>query len=477
MVFGKNNIYSIKNIFVFASFVLLLFISFWRLSYSPSTWYDEGINAGIARSFMEEGVFSLKVAPNEFVATRQFLITTNYPMLFPVALSLKFFGVNFTAARLPSVIYLFLFAWLAYIITRRWYGDNSALATLALIVSFLPFYGNGKGALGEVAGLFFLLAGLLFLENNDFKKIFLAGFFLGLSVATKPFFLLVLPALFVGEIYRLIVKERRKISEYFLLAVGLFIPILIWFLTINPNFNFGNIAAAWQYYSNSYADKTNIVELVFSNFKRFFTETTPLHFFALFVVSAIMLIRDVYKKIINVPEVILFVFICLNFLWYLKTPGWYRYFFPAHLLLFLFFPAGLNKFLPNRFVTAIILFFLAAQSFLLVAKHNEPLYFSTEAQDFVKYTRQQTVVDDSILVVNGPSVAFLLTDRLVSQYVRINPQLVFAPKSILADSEMIDQKYIAVGSLNDEDEVIKNILDKKYEKAETIGHYTLYKVK
>ena len=322
----------IKKLAVFALFFLLLFIGFWRLSYSPATWYDEGINAGIAKSLVQDGVFSLKVAPDEFVETRQFLITTNYPVLIPVALSLKFFGVNFAAARLPMIIYLFLFALVAYIATRKWYGEDAALATLALIVFFLPFYGNGKSVLGEVAGLFFLVAGLLFLENNNLKKIFLAGLFLGLSVATKPFFLLVLPALFVGEVYRCFVKEKRKLPEYFYLGLGLVVPILIWFWTINPNLNFGNIVTAFQYYSNSYADKTNIFELVFSNLKRFFSETTPLHFAVLFAVSSVMLIRGLYKKIISVPELVLFVFVCLNFLWYLKTPGWYRYFFPAEII-------------------------------------------------------------------------------------------------------------------------------------------------
>ena len=82
-----------------------------------------------------------------------------------------------------------------------------------------------------------------------------------------------------------------------------------------------------------------------------------------------------------------------------------------------------------------------------------------------------------ILVINGPSVAFLLTGRLVSQYVRINPQLVFAPKNILENSEMIDQKYIAAGVLNNEDINVKKILDNKYEKIKNIWHYTLYRIK
>ncbi len=471
MTLSRHNIFALFILF------LLLFIGFWRLPYSPATWYDEGLNLGVARSLITDGVFSLKIAPDEFVENRQFLITTNYPVLLPAALSLKFFGINFFAARLPMVAYLFLFAGMAYLLTRKWYGNKSALITLALITTFLPFYGNGKAALGEVPGAFFLLAGLFYLDNKKLWKLFLAGLFLGLSITTKPFFLLVLPALFIGELYLILTKKYRKLTEYAILSVGLVIPMFFWFWSINPDLTFGKISSAVSYYSNSYADETNIAKLVLSNLKRFFTETTPLHFLALALVSVIVLIRGVWKKESRMQEIILITFIILNFLWYLKTPGWYRYFFPAHLLLFLFFPMGLMKLFSKKFVIAIVVFFIAIQSFVLVSKRNNPLYFATEAQDFVEYINKNTLESDGLLIVNSPQVAFLLPDRIIFQYVRINPQLVFAPKNILENSEMINQRYIVVGSLNNEDAGVKKILDQKYEEIKNIGHYTLYRVK
>ncbi|MDP2684192.1 MAG: glycosyltransferase family 39 protein [bacterium] len=464
-----------SKIIIFLLFFILFFISFYRLQFSPATWYDEGLNAGIAKSLVEDGVYSLKVGPEEFVDERQFLITTNYPVILPVAISLKIFGNSLTSARLPMILYLFLFALMAYLLVCKWFGKKSALMTLAFIVVFLPFYGNGKSVLGEVAGLFYLLAGLYIMDSKKLWKLFLSGILLGLSVATKPFFILILPALFIGEIYNVIKNGFRKPSAYAILIFAGLIPILFWFWTINPNFTLGNIGSALGYYSNSYADNTNIYQLVFSNIKRFVSETTPLHFAFMLVFSVWLIVGKIRKKEALPTQIALVAFILLNFLWYLKTPGWYRYFFPAHLMLFLFFPASVIKIFSKRIAFAIIIFFIIVQSFMLVSKRNEPLYFSSEVQDFVLLVNINTTVNDSLLVVNSPSVAFLLDQRNVSQYVRINPELVFAPKYIKNHVDLIHDTYIVVGALSEQDIEIRDLLANSYEKVEDIGHQILYK--
>jgi len=464
-----------SKIVVCLLFFILLFVSIWRLQYSPATWYDEGLNAGIAKSLVEEGIYSLKVGPGEFVEERQFLITTNYPVILPVALSLKIFGNNFVSARIPMIIYLFLFAGASYLLVYKWFGKESALMTLALIVVFLPFYGNGKSVLGEVAGLFYLLAGLYYLDSKKLWRLFVAGLFLGLSVATKPFFLLVLPALFVGEVYKVIKSGARQPSAYIMLIFSGFIPLLFWFWIINPNFTLSNIISTLGYYSNSYADNTNIYQLIFSNLKRFVSETTPLHFIVMLIASVWLIINLVRKKESTSAQITLISFILLNFVWYLKTPGWYRYFFPAHLVLFLFFPAGLKKIFSERIVLSIIIFFLAVQSFMLVSKRNESLYYSSEVQDFVSYINESTDIGEEILVINSPSVAFLLSHKSVLQYIRINPELVFATESVKKNTESINSLYVTLGSLNEYDINIKDILDTDYKEIKNIGHYTLYK--
>ena len=111
--------FSRDNLILIILFLLLFFLGTWQLSNSPATWFDEGINLEIAKSLINHGIYSLEVGPGEFVETRQFLITSNYPVLLPVALSLKFFGINLAAARLPMVLFLIAFALAAYFLVKK----------------------------------------------------------------------------------------------------------------------------------------------------------------------------------------------------------------------------------------------------------------------------------------------------------------------------------------------------------------------
>ena len=86
--------------------LILITASLWQLPNNPATWFDEGINLGIAKSLIEKGVYSLQIAPEKFVETRPFLITTNYPVLFPIATSIKLLGFNLTSARIPMIIFI-----------------------------------------------------------------------------------------------------------------------------------------------------------------------------------------------------------------------------------------------------------------------------------------------------------------------------------------------------------------------------------
>lgn len=89
--------------------VVFAYLVTWNIAESPATWFDEGINMGIAKSLVQNGVYSLQVGPDSFVSERPFLITTNYPVLLPVAGALWLFDNSLLSARLPMVIFLFAF--------------------------------------------------------------------------------------------------------------------------------------------------------------------------------------------------------------------------------------------------------------------------------------------------------------------------------------------------------------------------------
>jgi 4-amino-4-deoxy-L-arabinose transferase-like glycosyltransferase len=475
----SSYLFNRQNIILFFLVAFLLVAGFWRLAYSPATWFDEGINVGIARSLVENGVYSLQTGPNEFVQERPFLITNNYPVLLPVAISLKVFGFNFWAARLPMVLFLFLFFAVAYRLVKKLYSGEAAIWALALIASFMPFYGNGKAVLGEVPGLFYFLAGLLVLmEAASWQRLTLAGLFLGLSAATKPFFLLILPAILIGEILVYWKFGKELWRRILFMGLGVFLPLAVWLWTILPQFSFAGIVATVNYYSNSYAT-SDFWPLIASNFLRFFTESTPAHL-ALLWAAAVFGIWQLRRKGGNLreTEVILLAFIFLNILWYLKTPGWYRYFFPAHLLLLLMFPAFLPQAVGKRIAILVLSALFILQAALLAVKINEPLYYSRETADFTEAVKKEVSPDSSILFINSPSAAFLASNRKVYQYLQINPKLFFG-RNELVDLSKQPYDYLAINSPAENVLIpdLNNSLAVNYQKLLEIGHFSLYKKK
>ncbi len=487
-----------SNSLLFVLAGLLFLFGLWHLPHSPATWFDEGINLGIVKSLINNGVYSLEIGPGDFVKERQFLITNNYPVLLPVALSLKLFGFNLIAARLPMVLFLLLFSLTAYLLVKKLYSKEAAIMSLALIISFIPFYGNGKNVLGEVPALFYLLCGLLLLSSNfnwkpgsensvgeaeprssristSWKRLFLAGIFFGLSAATKPFFLIILPAIFIGEFFGHRKSGIKFWQRILIISAGLLPPLIIWLFTILPKFSLSEISAAVNYYSNSYA-ATNFGSLIISNFLRFFQETTPLHF--LLLLAVVLLVAALKQKkggSLREEEIILLAFIFINILWYLKTPGWYRYFFPSHLLLFLLFPASLKHLFNRKTAIAVVVGLFLVQGAHLITQRNESLYNSDEAAVFSQWIMGQTESNSKILTINSPSIAFLLNDRQIYQYLQVNPLLFFGKNTLMQENELypyVVTKGSLVGiNIND----LEKILDSNYEIATQVGHYVLYK--
>lgn len=471
-----------KNVILIFLFTILIFLSTWHLSASPATWFDEGINVGIVKSFIQEGVYSLQIAPHHFVQERPFLITTNYPVLIPVALATYFGGMNFVAVRTPMVLFLWLFAALSYLLVNRLYGKKYALLSLALIITFVPFYGNGKAVLGEVPGLVFLLAALLaWPKRFQPRRLLIAGLLFGLSIASKPFFLIVIPALFLGELYNCYwLRNNFFWQRAILMFGGALLPLILWFYTILPNFSWQSMSQIIGYYSNSYAASGFVFQII-TNIKRFFTETTPIHFMVLAAVTGsacFVRTRRRGQKSFEPTEIVLWVFIFINVLWYLKTPGWYRYFFTAHLLLFLFFPAALDILLARWSAVAslLVIFLILIQFGYLVTKRHDTLYNSSSAEHIATQAADFLKAKQTILVINAPSVAFLLPSDYLYQYLQINPALHFGQASLYSADGQPYHFILLPG--NPDSVLLPNLahtLSNSYQLIRQEGHYMLYR--
>lgn len=318
----------------------------YKITESPPTWYDEGLVIQPAINLAKYGSLSVQFAPGD--SSSAWFISTGFPVIYPISLMFKWLGVGLMAARLVMVFYIILLVLVFYWLAKKLVGIFYALFSMALVATFAPLYGNGKNVLGEVPGLFFLLAALLFLTKIQktetsqprllYRYYILAGAAIGLSIASKPIFLLLLPALALA----FIVKRRQLYwnwSLLFIFTAAVLTPILLWLTT---QFDGGrSLVPILSYYSNPYG-VSDIWRTVGINARRFVLEASPLYLsFMILVWVGAIAIRIRRRITLSFIEVVSAFFTLLILLAYLRTAGWYRYFFPAQIMAFLYFPCSL----------------------------------------------------------------------------------------------------------------------------------------
>jgi 4-amino-4-deoxy-L-arabinose transferase-like glycosyltransferase len=332
-----------KIALVFVCLGLAIFFSLYKLTESPPVWYDEGIFTQIS---VNSAVFSndnIQVAPGSFVS-RAF-VNGGYTFLQPITWAYQIFGVGVLQSRIVMALFILALVLLMFFASYRMFGLNSAILATFLCVTFPVLYGNGKNVLGEVPGLVFLfifLASVFEIEKRNFTGVWLyilAGLSGGLCLSTKPIFFLLAIATFVGVlIHRKSI--RWNIKGLSLGLVSFIIPFSIWFyFQFRTNDSSGAIL---NYYANPYG-LTDILGQIVTNALRFLHESSPIYLLVLTLIWAWSIwIRSRNKKPILLVEKITFSFSILVILAYLRTAGWYRYFFLAQVVTILFVPNSLN---------------------------------------------------------------------------------------------------------------------------------------
>ena len=301
---------------------------------------------------------------------------------------------------------------------------------------------------------------LLYEGKNKPAYFYVSALAFGLSVATKPYYALIVPVIAFLLLFlwlRLRVLGWRQVLGFS--AVFSF-PVLIWAFFAFDFSSLPNFSATVSYFLNSYSAQTFDI---LGNFFRFVSESTPIHFTILALtifVSFFILLKN--KKEISPINFVFLAFIILAFLWYLKTPGWYRYFFPAHIIVLLFFPASLRSF-ANQFVSsaAVILLIIFQAVFLFL---NYGSLYGDDALRLQKYVQENIAGISSVFVDSLPEAGFLLDDRNFYQRIFISEKFEFgtSPADFTAD-------YLIAGRSGEAGSGY--VLDRE------IGHYKLYRRK
>ena len=436
-----------EKIILGAVLILAVFLILFHFTDTPKVWVDEGVFTEVSKNLATKGVLGVQTSPGEFFSMRNLLLTTSYPVIFPVATSLKIFGVGIWQARLPMILYMFALVLLFYLFAKKRYGFYEAVLSVLLLLSFSPFYGNGRPVQGEVPALVFLLLAcyllLLWEERfwNDKKLAFFCGLSFGLAVSVKPIFLVcILPALILCFIFWF--KKIHHKTEMLVFAAGFVPPVLLWLYIHFPTLDaLMKLVPTFLYFGGTHDPSTSTLQTVLHNFGRFFTESTPILFSVLISVVFLSILLRFFKKEskgIATSELILVSFIVLNSGAYLFGTGWYRYFFPAHTLLYLLFPGAiicLAEGFSKKFVRKISYIVLGS----LIVFQFYFLVFLSDTSFTVRRTRnaelssalQEIPSIKKILFYNTIEAVVFLQGDNYSQYLAMDTFLVAGDKDSL----------------------------------------------
>ena len=170
-----------------------------------------------------------------------------------------------------------------------------------------------------------------------------------------------------------------------------------------------------------------------ANFLRFFQELSPLYtalFFGIWSVSVFIREREKSENT-GIAERMAFVFSLLVLFFYLRTPGWYRYFFPAQILALTYLPSSMFYLIPRIFrkipwnpravVTSILLGLAVFQAYQVgFDSWVAGAYRSTRTAELSAYFREWNP-EKSIFIYNAPEVViFLPRDAVYYQFLEIN---------------------------------------------------------
>ena len=392
-----------SKVLVVTILFITVFLSLYKLTESPPVWYDEGLYYQIAKNTAIFDIQGIQVAPKTFVSSA--VISVGYPFIIPVSWFINIFGANIFGARLAMVVFILLTVGALFFLILKIFDQEVALYSLVLIMTFPMLYGNGKSVIGEVPGIFFLICFLITVYLIESRLYYgrilylLAGMFAGLCLVTKSIFLILALAVIAA-----IITHRKTIEfnwkHLFIGFIAFLVPIIFWFkIQFWEN---DSIYSLLSFYANPYVVES-IYSTITSNFISFFRELSPMYFMIIGIFWFAAYVIRISRKIpISLAESIAFYFSILIAITYLRSPGWYRYFFVAEVPMIAFLPNSIfvcvdylsNKiggiFSRKKIVAIIILFiFLFIQLYQLsfnswIAEH----YNSTKSQEIflmIKY--------------------------------------------------------------------------------------------
>ncbi len=496
--------YNLRKIFIIILFtigiIFLLYFSLSNLTESPPTWMDEGIIIQTARNLSVSGYSGIRIDPQTIVSSGY--VTTSYPVTLPIAISFDLFANDLFHARIVMVIFIILLIIFSLLWFRKSISNNIwiSIITLFLIITFPPLYGHGKNVLGEIPGLFFLFLSMLSLEftyriyidpvSTNKRKIFntiITSLLIGIVVVTKPIFILILPAFFIVLIYylyknKIFILNNKKIFiiNFLFGLIAFIIPIFLWIIF---QFHGESLGYILSIYANPHS--TDLTKSIILNMKRFITEVQPIYTLILTLVWTLVLyIRIKRKDNIKLSEIILFIFNILIILAYLRTVGYYRYFFLGEFITIIMLPYNLYYLSTNilnnnkaKILSLVIVIILIIMQFYQLVfgswiSHYKNSDQSKSLENFIR----EIPSNKEIFVYQAPELVTFIKSENYSQFMDITETIKVGEKSLNRITNKLSD-IIAINSNPDYIKSINELSHNGYVLYNSIGKYQFLKKK
>jgi putative flippase GtrA/aryl carrier-like protein len=467
----------LQVIFIAGTIALFAFLSLYHLSENPPTWLDEGTNIQVAMNIAEHGINAVEIAPGRFISSD--FTTTSFTVTYPIALAFNLIETNILIARSVMVAFMALTLLFTYLLISSLSGAKKytiALSSLLLLTTFAPLYGHGKNLLGEVPGLMFFLAALYFLRKaeqlSSWKLFVIAGIAAGLSIATKPLYMLVLaPALLIFVLLKLRSIPLRSILAL-LLSAGT--VLIAWFFI-----HLGHINGLKEVLFAANAEDASLTARLLRTSSQFLTELQPMYFLGLLSIWLLSLLARWRRRItIDSAELLAVLFALVNLGLYLVSRGFYRYFFPAEVLALIFLPLALLTFPVRERNRKITRFVGVGVISLLIPFQTYQTFFSSWIAQSRSSTRSSELAEhlgtlpegSSLFLYNVPEAAIFFPSRNYYQYLNYGEKVIRGEENLPLlfsgepDFVLVDQKFTA------QDRLLPS-----YEESARFDKYTLYR--
>lgn len=299
-----ETIYStcISKIFLAVSVVIYLG-HFVYLAGTQTPSFDGSMNLQVPVSLIRYGTYATYYNGIELFAGR---IQTGIPVLLPIAILFKIFGVGSLQALMVNVLYIALLIFFIFLISNELNANRTVILLVMGVTTLLwSFSELAMGVFGEIPALALFLGMEYFLilaEKRNKKEYYaLAGLFFGLAYLTKTVILIAVPALILVFASKWLLEKKMRLKDILMWIGGTIFPIAVFEIYKISQLGLNRYTAYWSNQTDNVMRQAGV--------KAGFEDTANL--FEKFGVHL-----NIYAETFNIQIIALLVILILNFVWF-----------------------------------------------------------------------------------------------------------------------------------------------------------------